>query len=91
MRKALLAMAALSAIVLVDTAPAQAQYGPIYPWCAQYGGRDGATNCYFANLWQCQQAISGNGGYCYRNPFSAYGSTNRPFEGVPGRRRGGDY
>ncbi|MDQ0353892.1 hypothetical protein J2S22_000806 [Rhodoplanes tepidamans] len=75
MRSSLLALAALGAVLALDTAPASAQTGPIYPWCAQYGGRGGGgTNCYFANLWQCQQAISGNGGWCYRNPFSAYGS-----------------
>ncbi|MFD2184325.1 DUF3551 domain-containing protein [Rhodoplanes azumiensis] len=75
MRSALLALAALCAVAAFTPSPARAQLGPIYPWCADYGGRGGGgTNCYFSNLWQCQQAISGNGGWCYRNPFSAYGS-----------------
>ncbi|MBK5958621.1 hypothetical protein CCR97_10425 [Rhodoplanes elegans] len=77
MRAILLSLAALGAAVAFVPSPASAQTGPIYPWCAQYGGRSGATNCYFANLWQCQQAISGNGGWCYRNPFSAQASEPR--------------
>jgi hypothetical protein len=71
MRSAFLALAALGATFALDTAPAHAQGYPVYPWCAQYGTRGGATNCYFSNLWQCQQAISGNGGWCYENPFFA--------------------
>jgi hypothetical protein len=39
-----------------------------YPWCAQYGGRDG-RNCGFSTLQQCRAAISGNGGYCLENPM----------------------
>ena len=64
-----------AAMLAASAASAQtpSQFGPIYPWCAQYGGgRGGGTNCYFSNLWQCRQAISGNGGYCYENPFMAY-------------------
>jgi hypothetical protein len=40
-----------------------------YRWCAQYGGRSGATNCYFMTLGQCRAAISGMGGFCRPNPF----------------------
>jgi hypothetical protein len=47
-------------------APAGAQ---VYPWCAEYAMRGGATNCFFATLQQCQWAISGNGGFCRRNLF----------------------
>lgn len=71
MRTILLGFAALVAALAVDAAPANAQ---VYPWCANYGGR-GGTNCYFANLWQCQQAVSGTGGYCSPNPF--YGEAPR--------------
>ena len=39
-----------------------------YPWCAQYGGRDG-RNCGFSTYAQCRAAISGNGGYCVENPL----------------------
>jgi hypothetical protein len=40
-----------------------------YPWCAQYGTRDSFTNCGFVSYEQCRAAISGNGGYCQRNPM----------------------
>ncbi len=43
-------------------------------WCAQYGGF-GGTNCGFHSFAQCQAALSGNGGFCQRNPWSA-GSSN---------------
>ncbi|NVO17613.1 MAG: DUF3551 domain-containing protein [Rhodoplanes sp.] len=74
MRSAFLALAALGAAFALDAAAASAQSYPVYPWCAQYGSRGGATNCYFSNLWQCRQAISGNGGTCYENPFYGYGA-----------------
>lgn len=51
----------------------------VYPWCAFYNIRGGGTNCYFATLSQCQQAISGNGGVCYQNPL---------YPAVPTPRRG---
>ena len=70
MRTTFLGLAALTAAFALDAAPANAQ---VYPWCANYSGR-GGTNCYFANLWQCQQAVSGVGGYCSPNTFyGAYG------------------
>jgi uncharacterized protein DUF3551 len=40
-----------------------------YPWCAQYGNRDGARNCGFSTYEQCRWALSGNGGYCIENPM----------------------
>ena len=60
----------LSALVIfVGTAaigtPAQAQN---YPWCAQYSGDGGATNCGFTTLEQCMATVSGIGGFCMRNP-----------------------
>ena len=45
-------------------------------WCAQYGGK-GLTNCGFYSFEQCQAARSGNGGFCFRNPFSAYAAEPR--------------
>jgi hypothetical protein len=39
-------------------------------WCAQYGGSNGGTNCGFYSFQQCEAARSGNGGFCYQNPFS---------------------
>ena len=39
-----------------------------YPWCAQYGGREGGgQNCGFSTYQQCMAALSGNGGFCNRN------------------------
>jgi hypothetical protein len=50
-------------------------------WCAHYGnnGDGGGTNCGFYSFEQCRAAVSGNGGFCQRNPFSAYAAE-------PGRR-----
>jgi hypothetical protein len=39
------------------------------PWCAQYGGRNGGTNCGFYSFQQCEAARWGNGGFCYQNAF----------------------
>jgi uncharacterized protein DUF3551 len=43
------------------------------PWCAQYGGRAGGTNCGFHSFQQCLDTVRGIGGFCSRNPFEAYG------------------
>ena len=42
----------------------------IYPWCVQYGGSNGGTNCGFYSFEQCEATRWGNGGFCYQNPFS---------------------
>jgi hypothetical protein len=44
-------------------------------WCADYSGI-GATNCGFYSFEQCRATVSGNGGFCTRNPFS--GSSAEP-------------
>lgn len=66
--KVLTTLAAAAAIggALLTMVPAHAQE---YPWCAQYGGRNGGRNCGFASYRQCMAAISGNGGFCERNLF----------------------
>jgi hypothetical protein len=39
-----------------------------YPWCAQYGnGAGGARNCGFTTFAQCQEDVSGIGGFCEQN------------------------
>jgi Protein of unknown function (DUF3551) len=40
-----------------------------YPWCAYYGGDGdgGGTNCGFTTFQQCQDTVSGIGGFCQRN------------------------
>jgi hypothetical protein len=76
-RTALLGLAALTAAFALDTAPASAQSGGyrLYPWCAYYSTRGGATNCYFSTIEQCRAAVSGVGGYCGVNTwYAAYGS-----------------
>ena len=42
-----------------------------YPWCAQYGGRDGGggRNCGFTSFNQCMATVRGMGGFCVRNRF----------------------
>jgi hypothetical protein len=57
-----------------------------YRWCAQYGGKSGATNCYFLTLEQCQAALSGNGGFCNPNNFYDGRPVVTPEDGV--RRAG---
>ena len=67
--RTMITAAAAAAIggILLSMAPAQAQE---YPWCAQYAGRGGGgRNCGFVNYRQCMASVSGNGGYCERNPF----------------------
>jgi hypothetical protein len=47
-------------------------------WCAQYGNGHGGTNCGFYSFAQCEAARSGNGGFCFRNQASSYGSVKQP-------------
>jgi len=54
--------------VASSLAPDPAQADP-YRWCANYGRGNGGTNCGFVTLQQCRAAISGNGGFCTRNPY----------------------
>jgi Protein of unknown function (DUF3551) len=57
-------LAALGALV-----PAPSHADP-YRWCAQYGGRGGGgTNCGFVTFRQCQETVSGIGGFCVPNQF----------------------
>jgi hypothetical protein len=75
-RTALFGFAVLAAASYFNAPPANAQNGGyrLYPWCALYGGRNGGTNCYFSNRWQCEQAVSGTGGMCVENSwYAAYG------------------
>lgn len=76
-RSVRLAMIAVAAL-LTSSFTAQAQYDP-YRWCAQYGGRSGATNCYFMTLGQCQAAVFGTGGFCRPNPFYTGNRSRRDY------------
>lgn len=75
MRKALFGLTVFGAAFAIDAVPTTAQAYPVYPWCGYYGGRGGASNCYFSTLWQCQQAVSGTGGTCSQNPFYGGGGS----------------
>ena len=90
MQIAVFGLAAFSTLWTPDVPPTNAQSYPVYPWCAEYAhrtgnvmlvdGPGGGTNCYFATLEQCQQAVRGIGGACVQNPFYGQGgiSADRP-------------
>jgi Protein of unknown function (DUF3551) len=64
MKLSFLALVALAATMLLDTA-AEAQN---YPWCALYGGTpSGPKNCGFLTFEQCLVTIRGIGGFCVQN------------------------
>jgi hypothetical protein len=64
MKSALFVIAAVGAVAAGMTG-AQAQN---YPWCSYYSGTGGARNCGFVSFEQCQQNVSGIGGFCQQNP-----------------------
>jgi hypothetical protein len=41
--------------------------GTYYPWCSRYDAY--SYNCGFVTWKQCQENVSGMGGYCYQNPM----------------------
>ena len=41
----------------------------IYPWCANYNGRNSSMSCGSTSLQQCLATLWGNGGTCGPNPF----------------------
>jgi len=74
----MLAALAFTALAM-NAVPAAAEV--TYPFCAQYGDRDGARNCGFWTWQQCLAALSGNGGYCLENPMyqpALQGTPRRP-------------
>jgi len=73
-------------MLAVASAVGPAQADP-YRWCAQYGGKSGATNCYFLTLEQCRAALSGNGGFCNPNTFYDGRPVRTPEDSYPRRRR----
>jgi hypothetical protein len=76
-----------TAALLAATTAGHAQSAYDYPWCAIYGGRDGAgaTSCYYATREQCMQTLSGIGGTCIRSPY--YGHGPRSDQKTPRRSR----
>jgi hypothetical protein len=74
MRKIIWSTAA--AAIVASMAPFTASVQPteaaiVYPWCAHYGGRNGggAPSCGSSTYAQCMATVSGQMGYCDRNPF----------------------
>jgi Protein of unknown function (DUF3551) len=63
MRLLLVMLGIFVGIVCIEK-PAEAQN---YPWCAQYSGPAGGTNCGFTTFQQCLDTLSGIGGFCERN------------------------
>jgi len=65
-------MAALVMMPAVLTQTAASAYNlpyDPYPWCAQYSGDGGGTNCGFLTIEQCRATVSGIGGFCVPNQF----------------------
>jgi hypothetical protein len=67
MRKSAPTLFILAAAAFMSATPAKAIE---YPWCAQYGGREGGgRNCGFSTIEQCRETVSGMGGFCEPNLF----------------------
>ncbi len=47
-------------------------------WCARYGTGFGGANCGFYSIEQCRAAVSGVGGFCQPNAFSADADAREP-------------
>ena len=79
-----------ASIALLAGSAVQPAHADPYRWCAQYGGRNGGTNCYFVTYEQCRAALSGNGGFCNPNPFYDGRPVTTPEEAIRrhGRRAG---
>lgn len=73
MRPAIIALLAVVALPLVSK-PATAE--TYYPWCAWYD--DWTSNCGFTTQQQCLATVSGAGGICKPNPYSAPANAERP-------------
>jgi hypothetical protein len=64
-----LVLVGLSALALVGLLLPAAGHADPYRWCAQYSerGGGGAENCGFVTRRQCEETISGIGGFCMPN------------------------
>jgi hypothetical protein len=60
---------ALAGLLMITMPADRAAAEYLYPWCALYGGRNGASNCGFVSWEQCRWTVSGVGGFCSLNPF----------------------
>lgn len=66
---AVAALVVSAASLIATTQPSKAQI--VYPWCAHYGGGKGggAPSCGSLTYEQCMATVSGQQGFCDRNPF----------------------
>jgi hypothetical protein len=71
MRKLGAILAAVISLAALTALPGAAR-AETYPWCIEYGGRDGdgGVHCMFVSYEQCRMtATPGSGGFCVRNPY----------------------
>ena len=87
MSKLTLALLAAAATVMTSAPSTPARAEIEYPWCAQYGGEDGAggRNCGFVSWEQCMETARGAGAWCEPNPFYK-GPAERAVKPTPKRR-----
>jgi hypothetical protein len=69
MRKLMMSACCVAALTAAALVGASAGHAQEYPWCAEYGGNHGGTNCGFVSYQQCLASLSGNGGSCTANPL----------------------
>jgi Protein of unknown function (DUF3551) len=69
MRTFALAFGALAVAAFLHPGSAAAQEATVYPWCAEEDG--GVESCSFTSFQQCQESVSGVGGFCSINPAYA--------------------
>jgi hypothetical protein len=88
-----LGLAAFAVTLSLYAAASASAHFRLYPWCAYYNLPGGPMKCSFSTLEQCRQSISGVGGMCGPNPYSAYDnpaysfrSSQRPHRGRRSRR-----
>ena len=62
---------ALGVVVTLGTLDAATPVHAQGAWCAQYSTDSGGTNCGFYTFQQCQEAVSGVGGFCSPSPYDA--------------------
>jgi len=62
---------ALGVVVTLGTLDAATPVRAQGAWCAQYSGESGGTNCGFYTIQQCQEAVSGVGGFCSPSPWAS--------------------
>jgi hypothetical protein len=79
MRLSLFILGVFAAVVCIER-PAEARD---YPWCAEGDYKDGATNCGFVTLQQCQDTVRGSNGSCrpnlqYQAPPEPHPLTRQP-------------